>query len=437
MLAAPAETIGIGPCFAIPEQLRDSRVQRGRAIAYHNDNVHTLTNNFNEKLLKTWRGTMKITRAKSIAAAASILALAGLAPQNGAAQDNAQLEALDEQLPGDLVNDPSRIDWQSYGADLDASSVVDASIPGGGAARRFEIKRAAEFIYTAGTNVPLTKSVNRGDTVTVGFYARTLEADTDDGKGVLRVRFQRNVEPYPGFGEETLSIGRDWEWYEVSAPAEQRLRSTDGIVAVQFGRTRQTIEIGQAIVVTGAQSIAGTGPVTVAAASFDIPELEMPSSLEGTGTLINNPSQSFWKFGGSVGSYETREEREIWMMQATRFAIAQEGTQLTDLAATVPINQAITEGDDLVIAIAARTVSASTEDGRAVAASRIQGTLPPFESFAANRFSVGPDWQLIKIATKAPRNYSPGGAELELYFGGTQQEIDLGPVYVFKVDPEQ
>ena len=380
---------------------------------------------------------MRIKRAPSIAAAAGILALVGLTPYSAAAQDEAQLAALDEQLPGDLVNDPSRIDWQSYGADLEASSVVDATIPGGGAARRFAIKRAAEFIYTAGTNIPLTKSVERGDTVTVGFYARTIEADTDDGKGIVRVRFQRNVEPFPGFGEETLSIGSDWEWYEVTASAEQRLRSSDGIIAVQFGRTRQTIEIGQAIVVTGAETIAGTGPVTVAAAAYEIPELEMPDSLEGTGTLINNPSQSFWKFGGSVGTYENREEREIWMMRATRFGIAQDGTQLTDLAATVPINQAITEGDDLVIAIAARTISASTEDGRAVAASRIQGTLPPFESFAANRFRVGPEWQLIKIATKAPRNYSPGGAELELYFGGTQQEIDLGPVYVFKVDPAE
>ncbi|WP_299192269.1 hypothetical protein [uncultured Erythrobacter sp.] len=369
-------------------------------------------------------------------AMAAMLGLAGLSQAPASAQDSDALAALDAQLPGDLVNDPSRIDWQSYGADLNASSVVDPAIPGGGAARRFEIKRAAEFIYTAGTNIPLTQTVRRGDTVTVGFYARTIDADTDDGLGVVRVRFQRNVEPYPGFGEETLSIGKEWAWYEVSATAEQTLRSRDGIIAVQFGRTRQIIEIGQAIVVTGAESIAGEGPITVAAASYDIPELEMPESLEGVGTLINNPDQGLWKFGGSVGDYSTREEREIWMMRATRFAVAQEGSTLTDLAATVPINQTIEEGDRLLIAIAARTVSASTEDGRAVAATRIQGTSPPFESFAANRFRVGPAWQMIRIETRAPRGYGAGGAELEIYFGGTVQEVDLGPVYVFKIEDE-
>ena len=349
-------------------------------------------------------------------------------------QDKAALKALDEQLPGDLVNDPSRIDWQSYGSDLEASAIVDESIPGGGAARRFEIKRAAEFIYTSGTNVPLTKKVSRGDQITIGFYARTVKADTDDGRGVIRVRFQENAEPFPGFGEETLSIGNDWQWYEVTAEAERSLGTRDGIVALQFGRTRQTIEIGQAIVVSGVSRIAEEGPVTVAAARIEVPELEMPDGLEGTGTLLNNPGQATWKFGGSAGTYSNRDEPEIWMMKATRFEIAQPGTQLTDLYATVPIKQAIKEGDTLTIAIAARTISTSAADGKAVAASRIQGTAPPFESFASNRFKVGEQWQLIRIETKAPRDYTPGGSELQLYFGGTEQAIDLGPVYIFKTN---
>ena len=365
---------------------------------------------------------------------AGLLATTGIMPLPAAAQDSEMLNALDAQLPGDLVNDPSRIDWQSYGADLNASAVVDESIPGGGAARRFEIKRAAEFIYTAGTNIPLVEAVNRGETVTIGFYARAVEADTDDGKGVVRVRFQRNAEPYPGFGEQTLSIGTEWEWYEVSAEAEQKLRTKDGIVAIQFGRTRQIIEIGQAIVVSGAAKIAEAAPVQVAAARVQTAELEMPDALEGAGTLINDPGQGTWKFGGSAGTYANRDEPEIWMMKATRFEIAQPGTELTDLSTTIPINQAIRQGDELMIAIAARTISSNNADGKAVAASRIQGTAPPFESFAANRFTVGENWQLVRIKTKAPRDYDAGGAELELYFGGTQQAVDLGPVYVFKTN---
>jgi len=364
--------------------------------------------------------------------AACLFAIGAITSAPAAAQE-ADLAALDAQLPGDLVNDPSAIDWESYGADLSASAVIDESIPGGGAARRFEVRRAAEFIYTAGTNIPLTKSVNRGDTVTIGFYARTIEAQTDDGKGVLRVRFQQNVEPYPGFGEQTVTIGKEWEWYEVTAEAEQKLRKKDGIVAVQFGRTRQIIEIGQAIVVSGASKIADQGPV-VAAARVEIPELEMPETIEGLGTLINDPGQAVWKFGGSVGNHISRDEPEIWMMKATRFEVASDGSQLTDLSATIPINQAIAKDDNLEVVIVARTISTSAPDGKGVAASRIQGTAPPFESFAANRFKIGSNWQLLRIKTTAPRAYTPGGSELQLYFAGSQQVIDLGPVYVFKLD---
>lgn len=373
------------------------------------------------------------THLKTIGAAC-LLAAGSFAAAPLTAQDKQALKELDAQLPGNLVNDPSRIDWQSYGADLEASAVVDASIPGGGAARRFSIKRADEFIYTAGTNVPVIKKVDRGEQVTIGFYARTIEADTPDGLGIVRVRFQQNAPPYPGFGEETLTIGKDWGWYEVTAKAEQALGTRDGIVAIQFGRTRQIIEIGQAIIVSGAPKIAAQGPVTVAAARADVPELEMPDGLEATGKLLNNPGQATWKFGGTAGTYANRDEPGIWMMKATRFEVAQPGTVLTDLYATVPIQQPIAKGDKLTIAIAARTISSTAEEGKAVAASRIQATVPPFESFASNRFKVGPNWQLIKIQTEAPRDFTPGGAELQLYFGGTQQQVDLGPVYIFKTE---
>lgn len=374
-----------------------------------------------------------INQLKSFGAAC-LLASGMLAAAPSTAQNSAALKQLDAQLPGTLVNDPSRIDWESYGADLEASAIVDESIPGGGAARQFVIKRAAEFIYTAGTNVPLVKKVSRGEQITIGFYARTIESDDSDGKGVIRVRFQQNVEPYPGFGEKTLSIGKDWEWYEVTAEAERTLGTRDGIIAFQFGSARQTIQIGQAIVVSGASKINETGPVQVAAATLSLPELEMPDGLKDTGTLINNPAQGVWKFGGSAGAYTNRDEREIWMMKATRFEVTEDGTNLTDLKATVPINQRIEKGDDLNITIVARTISSAKADGRAVAASRIQGTQPPFESFASNRFTIGDKWQLIKIQTKAPRAYNAGEAELELYFGGNQQVVDLGPVYVFRTN---
>ena len=343
------------------------------------------------------------------------------------------LEQLDAQLPGDLVNDPSRLDWESYGADLERKSMVDASIPGGGAAIRFEIKRADEFIYAAGTNVPLIKSVGRGDDVTIGFYARTIEAQTDDGNGVLRVRFQQNAAPFPGFGEKTISIGKDWDWYEVTATAEQKLRVKDGIVALQFGRTRQIIEIGQTIVVTGASAIAGDpNEATTVATPYIEPIL--PKPLQAIGTLLNRPSVREWDMGGSAGKFAERDEPQIWLGRATRFSTNEGGEDPGTLYARIPIERAIAEGDELLIAIAARTNSASTDDGRAVAGVMVADKEPPHEAFAKNRFTIGPKWQLIRITTKSPRAYAAGNAQLTLLFGWEQQDVDIGPVYVLKTN---
>ncbi|WP_160779758.1 hypothetical protein [Parerythrobacter jejuensis] len=198
---------------------------------------------------------------RAILAAFAVIVFGTLVPttQLSAQSLPANLRALDEALPGDLVNDPSRIDWESYGRDFSSEVIVDETIPGGGAARRFNVNAPTEFIYTAGTSIPLIRKIKRGEQITIGFYARTISARSDSGKGILRVRFQQNAEPFPGFGEETLEIGTSWNWYEVTAEAERALRRKDGIVAIQFGRTKQVLEIGQVIVVKGASSIAGPG----------------------------------------------------------------------------------------------------------------------------------------------------------------------------------
>ena len=374
---------------------------------------------------------MRIFLATTLALSTATAAISFPALAQGSSE---ALRQLDAQLPGTLISDPTRIDWESYGADMEASSIVDEAIPGGGAARQFTIKRADEFIYAAGTNIPLTKNLKRGEQVTVGFYARTLEADTEDGKGILRVRFQQDTVPYPGFGEQTLTIGTEWEWYEVTAEAERGLRTKDGIIAVQFGRTRQTLQIGQAIVVSGASAIAASTPVQSAPAQPARPVAELAPQLQGVGKLINDPSKGDWQFTGGVDSWKPMENAVLWGTAASRVTTESQAEGSPSIAARIPIHQRLEEGDELVVAIAARTESASDNDGRALLQVRIQDRRPPHESFAENAVGFGENWQLIRIRTKAPRVFFEGTAELLLTISEAGQVLDLGPVYVLKVE---
>lgn len=371
-----------------------------------------------------------IGRSSLLAAAAFFFAAT---PQPGHAQ-SAELKQLDAQLPGSLINDPTRIDWEIYGNEVSSTPVVDETIPGGGAALRIDVRDPGEYIYVAGANLPLTKKIETGDQVTVGFYARTVSSAAPDGKGVVRIRFQQNAAPYPGYGEETLSIGNDWGWYEVTTRAEFGLRKKDGIVAMQFGRTKQTLEIGQVIIVKGASSIAGNPQKVKKAEPAPQPELKIPASLQNAGTLLNDPAKANWHFEGAAGSWDTIPGQQIFGVAPTRMRVTKSGAQPHELFVTMPLNSEISAGDELLIAIASRTETAASEDGRARFKARIEQSKAPFDAATDNDLTVGPKWQLLRIKTKAGAAIEGGSAQLALHLAGQVQTLDLGPIFVYKVE---
>ncbi len=165
------------------------------------------------------------------------------------------LRAIDKALPGALMNDPTSLAWDTYGNYLKTKDIQNASIPGGQAATRYTVSKPKE-VYSAGVTVPLLGDIEKGDVMTIGFFARTQSAQTDDGKGRVAVRFQRNSDPYPGFGATVIKPTSDWGWYEVSSTADQSISKKLASVSLQFGDYQQEIEIGQTFVLKGVTSIA-------------------------------------------------------------------------------------------------------------------------------------------------------------------------------------
>ena len=166
----------------------------------------------------------------------------------------AELRPIDEALAGALMNDPSRLDWDTYGDQFNVRGYADDAIPGGQAALRFTVQRARQN-FSVGASIPLLSDIAAGDIMTIGFFARQISAETDDAKGRIGVRFQRNSDPYPGFGDTTIRPDGDWGWYEVTAVADRNISQQLAIVTLQFGEAKQTVEVGQTIVVKGVRSI--------------------------------------------------------------------------------------------------------------------------------------------------------------------------------------
>ena len=128
-------------------------------------------------------------------------------------QPTAELQALDDALPGKLINDPTRLDWPIFGVGQTNKPIKGEEIPGGKAATQITIAKAGATLFEVGANAPIKTGIKSGTDVVVAFYARTVSADTTDGMGRIGLRFQQNVAPYSGFGDTTLIIEKEWKLY--------------------------------------------------------------------------------------------------------------------------------------------------------------------------------------------------------------------------------
>ena len=94
-------------------------------------------------------------------------------------------------------------------------------------------------------------------------------------------------------------------------------------------------------------------------------------------------------------------------------------------------------GDNLLIAVTGRTEQAITSDRQALVSLKIDDLDPERGDFAQVEFPLGEDWQLLRLRARSPRNYPVGSARLVLELAANAQIVDIGPVYIFRTQPEQ
>ncbi|MFC4293224.1 hypothetical protein ACFOWX_12435 [Sphingorhabdus arenilitoris] len=168
-------------------------------------------------------------------------------PLIAAQHSNPVLQAIDDALPGDLINDPTVIDWVFYGNSKKPKQVEAPETPGKFAMQMQVTKKGANK-YDMGINIPLMSDIKTGHVINVAFWARVTKAETEDGKGDLRLRINENKEPYPGFGEADVKLGNEWYLHEVQMRANRDIAKKDAVVGFQLAGAKQTVEIGQVYV---------------------------------------------------------------------------------------------------------------------------------------------------------------------------------------------
>jgi hypothetical protein len=344
-----------------------------------------------------------------------------------AEQPNAELQALDDALPGTLINDPTRLDWPVYGTGQSSKSVKGDNIPGGKAALQITVPKAGATLYEVGTNAPITAGIKSGADVVVAFYARTVSAETADGKGRIGVRFNQNAAPYSGFGDTTLVIEKEWKLYQVAAKANISIPRGQAVVGFQLSGAKQVIEIGQAIVASGTTSLSAKSGKTEQSATTDL----LPQ-LQGKGKLISNPANKDWAVYGPGETHSNVAAPNIPGTGGTALLVktAAAAGNPYEVGAIVPITDAIAEGEIILIAVLARTAPGGPADGASKLGIRVQANEPPYNGFGDNILTLGPTWRLLQIKTQAKSAIPAGKAALALHFGAAAQAIEVGQVFV-------
>ncbi len=342
------------------------------------------------------------------------------------AASDPELARLDETLPGDLINDPRILVELSQNLGGAETEVIKSdTIPGGGAARGVRVRQVPAQGWQISASVGLTRPVARGDVVTVGFYARALPMDAAPAQGRIGLRIQQNVSPWAGFLDKSFDIGPQWQWYETAGVSNVALAGGQSAVSFVLGERAQNVQIGQVIVVKGANAIAAALP--------EPPVPLPPQIVKVDGALFNRPQDGPWNFHGTGGEQQRFADQGIFLGKASRVTVHASQGRPWDLEMAIPLSGPVVAGDRFLVAIAARTVSSEAEDGKATINVRFQSTQPPYNGFADNALRPGVNWQLLQLRTTAVVDIPPGEAVFKLMFAGQKQVVDIGPVYILKL----
>jgi hypothetical protein len=350
-----------------------------------------------------------------------------------AKQPNAALQALDDALPGTLINDPSKLDIEVYGPEVTSKIIKDKAIPGGGAALQIVIPAVTKNAYDVGGRSIIPTDIKSGQKIVAAFYARTIKASTPSGKGKIGVRIQQSDAPYGGFADQTFDVGPEWELFEVKGSSNIATAAKAANVGFMLGGAKQTVQIGQVIVVEGADSLKTVTKAT--AAPSGKPNVFAPN-FEGKGTLISNPSaHDSWSYYGTGLTRKAIADKAMPEGTASSVNMASTTPNVYDAGINIPINAAVAQGDVLTVAFAARTMSAETDTGAGKIGIRVQQNKAPYSGFGDNTIAIGPNWKLYQLRTQAKVDLPNGGGVVALHMGGARQLIQLGPVYVLNAGP--
>lgn len=153
-----------------------------------------------------------------------------------------------------LINSPYPQAFVTYGA---KGKIDNKSIIKGGKALRVKVGRAGKNSYSKGANNKTIGDINRGDTLCLTFWARSINPPEDNLiTEFANLGVQQASEPYHKLMDGSTRLSYEWKQYSFKSVSDQNRRAGDAEVFFHFGHLKQRFEIGPTYLFNLGQDIA-------------------------------------------------------------------------------------------------------------------------------------------------------------------------------------
>ncbi len=146
----------------------------------------------------------------------------------------------------ELLHNPNAIEWEHRGNDK-KMSVVEADNPSGQAISA-RIKKRKDNPWDTALWFDLRDGVNKGEKVSISFWARTAKAPKSQDNAEIVVFVGRNEEPYDYVISENILLEDDWKLYTLEGVADAKFHEGRMKAEYQLAKHKQTVEFGPVFV---------------------------------------------------------------------------------------------------------------------------------------------------------------------------------------------
>lgn len=149
-----------------------------------------------------------------------------------------------DDLNKQLIAKPSAALWTVYGPQTN-KKVKDSKVQGGGALQ-VTVAKAAEQPWAVAATDAITGKISKGDQIMAVVWLKATTAA--GGAASLPMRIQINAAPYTALAEKTLTVGAEWDKYEIHTVVDKDYAANSTVLQVHLGGAQQTVDLGPAII---------------------------------------------------------------------------------------------------------------------------------------------------------------------------------------------